>query len=355
MALYHLSRESLKQLKQTTFEQAGIREREDLQRVLGANIDAIAPDCMVISEEFGEWSDSRRRIDLLALDRDANLVVVELKRIEDGGHMELQALRYAAMVSTMTFDKAVDLYSRLPNFQEGEAGARQAILQFLDWPAPDEDQFAQDVRIVLASADFGLELTSTVMWLNDHDVDIRCVRMRPYIFGEEIVLDIQQIIPLPEAQAFQVQIREKARKERATQRGNRDFTKYDLVLPDGTLHGLPKRNLVFQTVRFAIKSGASPEDVAVTTGLGRDRLWRVAPGKLSDSQFIEAVETKSVQDGKKFDRHRFFSGTDELFYFNGQTYALSNQWGISDLRGVVDSLILHYGKGLVSYRATDAE
>ena len=57
------------------------------------------PSGMVLAEEFGEWEASRRRIDLLVLDKDANLVVVELKRTDDGGHMELQALRYAAMVS----------------------------------------------------------------------------------------------------------------------------------------------------------------------------------------------------------------------------------------------------------------
>ncbi len=38
------------------------------------------------------------------LDRQGYAVVVELKRTTDGGHMELQALRYAAMVSTMTSD-----------------------------------------------------------------------------------------------------------------------------------------------------------------------------------------------------------------------------------------------------------
>ena len=40
---------------------------------------------MVIGEEFGDWEDSKRRIDLLCLDKQANLVVVEIKRTEDGG------------------------------------------------------------------------------------------------------------------------------------------------------------------------------------------------------------------------------------------------------------------------------
>ena len=38
----------------------------------------------------------RRRIDLLGNDRDTNLVIIELKRNDDSGHMELQAIRYAA-------------------------------------------------------------------------------------------------------------------------------------------------------------------------------------------------------------------------------------------------------------------
>jgi hypothetical protein len=38
--------------------------------------------------------------------------VVELKRTEHGGHMELQAIRYATMVSAMSFSKAVEVYGR---------------------------------------------------------------------------------------------------------------------------------------------------------------------------------------------------------------------------------------------------
>ena len=84
------------------FAAAGFSERNDLQRLLRDRIEILSPDTLVIAEEFSHWDDSKRRIDLLGVDRDAKLVVIELKRTEDGGHMELQALRYAAMVSTMT-------------------------------------------------------------------------------------------------------------------------------------------------------------------------------------------------------------------------------------------------------------
>ena len=92
------------------------------------------------------------------------------------------------------------------------------MLTFLGWEEPDEEAFAPDVRIVLVSEDFGKELTTAVLWLRDRDIDIRCVRLRPYEDGGKRLIDVQQIIPLPEANEYQVQLREKeqvGRKKRA--------------------------------------------------------------------------------------------------------------------------------------------
>jgi hypothetical protein len=221
MPIFEITQSAIRKLTETTFGAAGVRERADLQRLLRGNIDVVSPDTLVISEEFGDWEDSRRRIDLLGLDRDANLVVIELKRTEDGGHMELQAIRYAAMVSTLTFEKVVDVFSGYLRRVGKEDDARTTILEFLGWEDPDEDIFAQDVRIVLASAEFSKELTTAVMWLNEHGLDIRCVRMKPYDDGGRLLVDVQQVIPLPEAAAYQVQVREKeqrGRQERAEKR-----------------------------------------------------------------------------------------------------------------------------------------
>jgi hypothetical protein len=213
MALYEIKTDSLSKIAETSFDLAGVRERNDLQRLLKKQIGVIAPNTLVIAEEFGEWEESKRRIDLLGLDKDAKLVVIELKRTDDGGHMELQAIRYAAMVSTMTFERAVDIFGRYLAANGSEANAQTEILDFLGWDDPDEDSFAQAVRIILVSANFSKELTTAVMWLNKRDLDIRCVRLIPYQDDRRVLIDVQQVIPLPEAAEYQIKIREKEQRE----------------------------------------------------------------------------------------------------------------------------------------------
>ena len=216
MPIYELRDDRIHSIPRTHFASEGIKERDDLQRLLRDQPDLIDEGLMVLAEEFGDWTDSSRRIDLLCLDSIANLVVVELKRTADGGHMELQALRYAAMVSTMTFDQAVMANSAYLKQRGREGDARDAVLEHLGWEEPEEDRFAVDIRVVLVSEDFSREITTAVMWLNERDLDIRCVRLSPYLSEGRVLLDIQQVIPLPEAADYQVRIKEKEQRKRSS-------------------------------------------------------------------------------------------------------------------------------------------
>lgn len=215
MPLFEMTPDSFRPIAEGSFAEMQICERGDLQRLLRTQIDVLGDDLYVLTEEFGEWEDSKRRIDLLAVDTDANLVVIELKRTHDGGHMELQAIRYASMVSAMTFEKAVQIHQVfLARTGQSRDEAQTRLLEFLGWDEPNEDAFADDVRILLVSEDFGKELTTAVLWLRDRDIDIRCVRLRPYRYSDRTMIDVQQIIPLPEAHDYQVQLREKEQQGR---------------------------------------------------------------------------------------------------------------------------------------------
>lgn len=44
--------------------------------MLRVQVGVIAYDLLLIAEEFGSWQDRQRRIDLLAIDKQANLVVI---------------------------------------------------------------------------------------------------------------------------------------------------------------------------------------------------------------------------------------------------------------------------------------
>lgn len=212
MPLYCVTKDRLEPVKQTSFIEERLLERKDLQRLLKADISVIGDDMMVIAEEFGDWEESNRRIDLLCLDKQARLVVVEIKRTEDGGHMELQAIRYAAMVSSMTLDQAIAAYARMLATTDAEVAARREILEFLELDSAEEAELTDEVRIVLVSADFSTELTTSVIWLNRHGIDLTCVRLKPYRMGDELLIDAAQIIPLPEAADYEIKVRAQAQE-----------------------------------------------------------------------------------------------------------------------------------------------
>lgn len=328
MPIYEFASAEIRPLRKTTFGQAQLQERRDLQRLLRANIAVVAPDTLVIAEEFGDWDESRRRIDLLGIDRDANLVVIELKRTEDGGHMELQAIRYASMVSTMTFDQAADVFARyLTQIGKADTDARAELLDFLGWDEPDEDAFAQEVRIVLASAEFSRELTTSVLWLIDHGLDIRCVRLQPYSLDGRILVDVQQIIPLPEVAEYQVRVTEKKRKEREARTDTRDWTSYDLTLGERHLTGLRKRHAIYQVFRYLVENGIEPEQVAKSCGPRANRVLVSVDGEVASDEFRRLAKEARARDGRNFDPGRFFCDDGELLHFGGRTYAFVNQWG----------------------------
>ncbi len=353
MPIYKVAEDQIISIERTTFSQQGLRERQNLQAMLKTQIGIIAPDTLVVAEEFGEWEDSRRRIDLLGIDKDANLVVIELKRTEDGGHMELQAIRYASMISTLTFSKLVTIYERYLSDNSIEADATESLLEFLEWNEPDEEQFAQEVNIILASAEFSKELTTSVMWLNDFGLDIRCVRMHPYNNDGETLLDVQTVIPIPEVADYQVRIREKKQKEREARHSSRDFTKYDVSVGGNSYPAQSKRWMMFHIIAQILRNGGQPEAVVNAIPWRRNRLFEILDGELNDKEVYEVI-MDGYSGGKVPRAKRFFTEDGEAFHSNGKTYVLTNQWGNRTLEAV-ESLSKEFPDLAISISPTGTE
>jgi len=329
MALFELTVDGeLTKVPATNFAAEFVLERADLQRALRGRIEVLDPDLLVVAEEFGDFADVRRRIDLLCVDREGQLVVVELKRTEDGGHMELQALRYAAMVSTMTFDQLADTYQRyLRQIASAKAGeARQHLVEFLEDVGGEETILERRVRILLVSGGFDPQITTTVLWLNEiYGLDITCVRLVPYRVEGRLLLDVQQVIPLPEAEELMVRLRRRESAVRAaTSGGGADWTPYVIKTPGGVSAPLRKRRAVLAMVHALHEAGVRAEDMEQMIPGPR---FLSVDGVLSGQELIDSFEsTYPRAQGKQ---RRWF--LDEPIHEGDRTWVLSKMWGTNTL------------------------
>ena len=215
--MYQINREAndIIQLKERLFSELHFREREHLQEWIAKNPEVLGEDLLIIQKEFDGFNDTNERLDLLALDKEGNLVVIENKLDDTGRDVVWQALKYASYCSTLSTSQIIKIYQKYLDKQATGEEARAAIIEFLE--IEDEESLVlnrNDQRIMFVANHYRKEVTSTVLWLLDHDVRIQCFRATPYSLGEELFLQIDQIIPVPEVSEFIIDIKEKEKEDK---------------------------------------------------------------------------------------------------------------------------------------------
>ncbi len=175
---------------------------------------------------------------------------------------------------------------------------------------------------MLAAADFSQEITTTVLWLNEfYAMDIRCIRLSPYRHNGRLLLDVQQVIPLPEAEVLMVRLRKRETAARVAKEGSKDHTKYVVRSPERETEPLAKRRAVLALVTAMHEYGVPAQDMAEV--IPRAKL-RSVPGFLTGDELWTAFATEHGLGPHR--RGRWFVG--DAFHDDERTWVLSNGWGI---------------------------
>lgn len=75
--------------------------------------DGLGEDLLIIQKEFDGFDETRERLDLLALDKSGNLVLIENKLDDSGRDVVWQSLKYASYCSGL---KKADILRFYQNF-----------------------------------------------------------------------------------------------------------------------------------------------------------------------------------------------------------------------------------------------
>lgn len=208
----------IKPLAVKRFSDLGFQEREHLQEWLANEPMALGEELLIIQKEFDGFDDTRERLDLLALDKDANLVIIENKLDDSGRDVVWQALKYASYCSSLSKAQIIDIYQNFLN-RYCNGGDGQALLcEFLDVPDLDEVvvNSSNQQRIMMVAAQFRKEVTSTALWLLSHNIRLQCFKVTPYELADTLFLNVEQIIPTPEAEEFMIGISAKEAEQKST-------------------------------------------------------------------------------------------------------------------------------------------
>ena len=219
MYLINKEKNRIEKIKQVTFTGLGFKERGHLQEWLECNPEALGDDFLIIQKEFSGFNDTNERLDLLALDKKGNAVIIENKLDDTGRDVTWQALKYASYCSTLTKEQIRNIYQQYLDKKGLGEEATYKLSEFFNNVDYEEltINHRQSQRIILVAGSFRKEVTSTVLWLLNFKIKMQCFKATPFALGEQLFLTLEQIIPTKDAEDYTISMVDKAQEDLSTQ------------------------------------------------------------------------------------------------------------------------------------------
>ncbi|MGL5879951.1 MAG: hypothetical protein ACRC2V_19520, partial [Xenococcaceae cyanobacterium] len=134
---------------------------------------------------------------------------------------------------------------------------------------------------------------------------------------------IEQIIPLPEAEDYQVKVREQSEERRTAAKANRDTTQYLFM---GNVYN--KRKLVLAVINQHINKHSN---------MSFQELKESFPDELQGNFGVVALQEDAQKIFTNTGHKRYFIAEDEiLLTSDNRKIAVSTQWGVGNINNFID-------------------
>lgn len=206
-------------LKERKFSELGLKERQNLQKWIAENPEVLGEELLIIQQEFDGFNETNERLDLLALDKNGNIVVIENKLDDTGRDVTWQVLKYASYCSTLTKDNIRKIFQDYLDKQGLGAIATEKISDFFGGTEYEEIALnhIQTQRIMMVAGNYRKEVTSTVLWLLNYKLKVQCFKATLYSLGDDLILDVEQIIPTKDAADYVISMADKTQEDVSAQ------------------------------------------------------------------------------------------------------------------------------------------
>ena len=126
---------TLMAIKEIEFSEFNFKERYDIQEWVESYPSILGEDLLIISKENSYFNNTKERPDLIALDKDGNIVIIELKRDDSGTNLEWQAIKYASYLSRFSLNDIINMtekYFLKTKPEITQESIKQSFQEFID-------------------------------------------------------------------------------------------------------------------------------------------------------------------------------------------------------------------------------
>ncbi len=213
--MYQIDREKnrINKLEKKSFFELEFSERKHLQEWIANDPTSLGEELLIIQKEFNGFNDTNERLDLLALDKLGNIVVIENKLDDSGKDVTWQIIKYASYCSSLSKQEIIKIYQ---DFLGTNGNAEINISEFFDNREVDEINLNQGLtsqRLILVAANFRKEITSSVLWLMNFKIRIQCFKVTPFSLVDQLFLTFEQILPTKDTEDFTISMASKSQEE----------------------------------------------------------------------------------------------------------------------------------------------
>lgn len=205
----------LQKAKVCSFKELNLEERKHLQEWIANEPSSLGEELLIIQKEFDGFADTKERLDLLAIDKQGRLVIIENKLDDSGRDVTWQAIKYASYCSSLSKAEIIQIYQKYLSGKD--INAEDSISEFMDGTPIEEIELNPDnsQRIFFVAANFRKEVTSSVLWLSNFGLNIKCFKVTPYQYNSRVLIDFDQIIPIKDTEDYTIRMATK--KQEAAQ------------------------------------------------------------------------------------------------------------------------------------------
>lgn len=218
MFLIDKAKNRISEIEEKTFIDLGFKERENLQEWIVNNPTFFGEKLLIIQKEFDGFDDTRERLDIMALDESGNIVVIENKLDDTGRNVVWQVLKYSSYCASLSKIQIKTIFQQYLDKNGIPENAEEKLCDFFGKDDFKELELNPSQRIIMVAGNFRKEVTSTVLWLyNNYKLKIQCFKVTPYSMNDQLFLDLEQIIPVKEAEEYMIRMAEKKQDDSETQ------------------------------------------------------------------------------------------------------------------------------------------